>query len=186
MKIIITEDQMDKFVQKMKNAVQKYGFLDTVKMIGIDKLKLARLTELPIKGDTFHDANEIVVLDLLRDIVEESPNYKNCELSFDRFGKAVRWNCKLKDEDNYYSVTVYASPYWDDFSTPVELTYAEVTPIYSPEDKEEYGLSTYATEFECPKSFNDVNELIDWYENSYKPQTYSEIMDLVERFKSRL
>ena len=186
MKIIITEDQMDKFIQKMKNTIEKYGFLNTVKMIGIDKLKLAKLTELPVKGDTFQASNEIVVGDLLGDIVKESPNYKTCELDFDRFSKSVRWDCKLKDEDNYYNISVYATPYWvSDKITPVELIYAEVTPINSPEDKNEYDGLSYYNQFDCPSSYNNVNELIDWFENTYKPQTYSEIVDLVKRFKSR-
>lgn len=176
---------MDKFVLKMKDAVKKYGFVDTAKMIGINKFKLAELTELPIKGDTFQESNEIVVGDLLPDLVKENPNYKHCELFYYDLDGAIQWYCKLMDEDNYYSVTVYATPYWGYLdTTQIDLTNIEVTPKDSPEDENEYEtFGNYYKTFENPKSFNDLNELINWFENVYKPKTYSEILDLVEQFK---
>ena len=95
MKIIITENQMDKFIQKMKMSIKKYGFVDTANMLGIDKLKLAELSGLPIKGDTFHSENEIVVGDLLRDLVNQNKEYKNCTLHYSGLEGVVLWDCNL-------------------------------------------------------------------------------------------
>ena len=82
MKIIITEEQFDKYQQKMLDSVNKYGFLETVKMLGINRMRLAQLTNIPIKGDTFFDKNEVVVGQLLKDLVAIDKVYNECNLIY--------------------------------------------------------------------------------------------------------
>lgn len=178
MKIVITENQMDKFAQKLRMGIEKHGFTDTARMTGMNKLKLAELSGLPIKGDTFHSENEIVVGDLLRDLVNQNREYKTCELHYSGLEGIVEWNCNFKDDENYYRLTIAATPYWDGLNvTPMDMFNVEVTPIYSPEDKKEFEtFGDYLHEFDCPKSFENANELMDWFKDEYIPRVYRNIV----------
>ena len=183
MKIIITENQMDKFIQKMKMSIKKYGFVDTAKMIGIDKLKLAKLSDLPIKGDTFHSENEIVVGDLLRDLVNQNKEYKNCTLHYSGLEGVVLWDCNFMDEENYYRLSVYSTPYWDgQNSTTIDIFDIEVTPINSPDDKKEFDTSGDFSEIDSPELFENMTELVDWFEETYLPKTYEIIEKRLDDF----
>jgi len=167
MKIIITENQMDKFIQKMKMSIKKYGFVDTAKMIGIDKLKLAELSGLPIKGDTVHSENEIVVGDLLRDLVNQNKEYKNCTLHYSGLEGVVLWDCNFMDEENYYRLSVYATPYWDgECMIPVDISYFENTK--TKEYSDEYDNLQMSVDYELvPKKFSSYQEIIDFMNNDY-------------------
>jgi hypothetical protein len=94
------------------------------------------------------------------------------------------WECRFKDDENYYYVGVDATPYWAGYEkTQVSITNIHIAPIDSPEDKEEYVINIYDEEFDCPKSFENVSEFVDWFENEYKPKTYNYIKTLLDRFK---
>ena len=187
MKIVITENQMDKFAQKLRMGIGKHGFTDTAKMTGINKLKLAELSGLPIKGDTFHDENEIIVGNLLRDLVNQNREYETCTLHYEGMSGIVEWDCKFKDDKNYYRLTVLATPYWDGQNvTQIDMVNVEVTPINSPEDKKDFDTtSDYYHEFNCPKSFENASELVDWFKDVYIPKTYDIIVKSYEDFKDR-
>lgn len=187
MKIIITEEQFDKFTTKIRQLIDNQGFIEASEMMGINKLKLAEMSNLPIKGDIrdsrFTDDNEIVASDLLSDLVKKDDKYKTCNLEYFIDG-VLLWECRFKDEENYYYVGVDATPYWAGYEkTQVSITNIHIAPIDSPEDKEEYVINIYDEEFDCPKSFENVNEIVDWFENEYKPKTYNYIKTLLDRFK---
>jgi len=188
MKIVITENQMDKFAQKLRMGIEKHGFTDTAKMTGMNKLKLAELSGLPIKGDTFHSKNEIVVGDLLRDLVNQNREYKTCNLHYSGREGIVEWNCNFKDDENYYRLSIAATPYWDGHNnTPIDMFNVEVTPIYSPEDKREFDTTgDYNHGFDCPESFKNANELMDWFKDKYIPRVYRNIvLGMFLKFKNR-
>ena len=187
MKIVITENQMDKFIQKLRMGIEKHGFNDTAKMTGFNKLKLAELSGLPIKGDTFHNENEITVGNLLRDLVNQNREYETCTLHYEGMSGIVEWNCNFMDDENYYRLTIAATPYWDGHNTtPIDMFNVEVTPINSPEDKREFDTtSDYLNEFDSPKSFENASELMDWFKDEYIPKTYDIIVKSLEDFKER-
>ena len=189
MKIIITEEQLDKFTSKIRQLIEKHGFVEVSDIMGINKLKLAEMSGLPIKGDIrdsrFTDDSEIVISDLLSDLLKKDNQYKTCRLDY--YGDGVLlWECRFKDEENYYYVGVDVTPYWGgDNQTQVTITDVQITPIDSPEDKKEYQVTRYDDMFDCPESFNNVDELIDWFENEYKPTAYNKIVEMLEDFKLR-
>jgi len=111
MKIIITEEQFDKYQQKMIDAVKKFGFLETSNMLGVGRLRLAQLTNLPIKGDTFFDKGEVVVGQLLNDLVAMDNVYNECVLDWDSMGKIFIWKCSFDDGDQIIKTITYATPY---------------------------------------------------------------------------
>ncbi len=63
----------------------------------------------------------------------------------------------------------------------------EVTPIYSPEDKREFDTTgDYNRGFDCPESFKNANELMDWFKDKYIPRVYRNIvLRMFLEFKNR-
>jgi hypothetical protein len=49
-------------------------------------------------------------------------------------------------------------------------------------DEYEVG-GQYISEFENKSSFENVDDLIDWFENKYKPKTYEIILNQLEQIK---
>ena len=43
MKLIITEEQLNKLTNKVRQAIEKYGFIEASEVMGINKLKLAKM-----------------------------------------------------------------------------------------------------------------------------------------------
>jgi hypothetical protein len=66
--------------------------------------------------------------------------------------------------------------------TPVETNEFEVI---KDEEKEEYGSMSndYWTSILSPTEFNNIDELISWFENEYKPITYRAIKRHLKQFK---
>ena len=187
MKIIITETQKEELENEYAEEIRKRGFLETANQLGLKKLMLAKLSGLPIKGDTFHNKNEIVVGNLLGDLVNQNWEYSACTLDYNRDG-IVEWDCNFKDDENYYILKVWATPYWDGHnSTPIDMFNVEVTPINSPENKKEFDTSgDYYHEFKCPESFENASELVDWFKDKYIPRVYRNIvLGMYEEFKER-
>ena len=188
MRLIITEEQLNKLTNKVRQAIEKYGFIEASEVMGINKLKLAKMSGLLIKGDIrdsrFTDDDEIVVSDLLFDLVKKDDKYKTCSLEYHRDG-VLTWECRFKDDENYYFVGVDATPYWEaENIMPVHITSIVITPIHSPEDKKKYDTFTYSDEFDCPETFENADELINWFENEYKPKTYDKIVEMLGKFKA--
>ena len=183
MKIIITKEQFDKYQQKMLDSVNKYGFLETVNMLGINRMRLAQLTNIPIKGDTFFDKNEVVVGQLLKDLVNLDDVYNECDLIYDSMSRTIHWNCTFNDGEQIINTLTYATPYYDDNNmTPVDTDEFEV--IKDGESEDYGGMSNeYSTVIDSPTKFNNVDELISWFENEYKPVVYKAIKRHLKQFK---
>ena len=87
------------------------------------------------------------------------------------------------DEENYYRMNVYATPYWDgQNSTPIDIFDIEVTPINSPDDKKEFDTSGDFSEIYSPELFENMTELVDWFEETYLPKTYKIIENRLNYF----
>jgi hypothetical protein len=183
MKIIITEEQFDKYQQKMIDAVNKFGFLETANMLGLGRMRLAQLTSIPIKGDTFFNKNEVVVGQLLKDLVNIDDVYNECDLIYESMSRSIHWVCRFDDGNQIIKTLTYATPYYNDNDmTPVETNEFEVM---KDGETEEYGSMSneYSTGIHSPTEFNNVDELISWFENEYKPVVYKAIKRHLKQFK---
>ena len=183
MRIIISEEQFDKYQQKMLDAINKYGFSDAVNILGINSMRLAQLTNIPIKGDTFFKHNEIVVGQLLKDLVELDDVYNECDLFYDTMSRTISWSCNFNDGNQIINTLTYATPYYNDNDmTPVETNEFVVMKDGETED---YGSmsNSYWTSILSPIEFNNVGELISWFENEYKPVVYKAIKRHLKEFK---
>jgi len=189
MKIIITEEQFDKYQQKMLDTINKYGFLETVNMLGINRMRLAQLTNIPIKGDTFFDKNEVVVGQLLKDLVNLDDVYNECDLFYHSMSKTISWSCTFDDGEQLINTLTYATPYYNDNDmTPVETKKFVVMKDGEKEENRsmsEYGdmSNNYWTIIHSPTEFKNINELISWFENEYKPIVYKAIKRHLKHFK---
>jgi hypothetical protein len=173
---------MDKFKQKMIDTINKFGFLETVKLLSINRLRILQITKLPIKGDTFYNVNEIVVGQLLKDLVELDKIYNECDLVFDSVTKSVSWYCRFDDGKQVIHTLTYATPYWSSKdTTPIATSDFRVIEDGEKEDYEK--MSNYNTSILSPIEFKDVDELVNWFNNEYKPIVYKTIKTHIKKFK---
>ena len=184
MKIIISEEQFDKYQQKMLDAINKYGFLETANMLGLSRMRLAQLTNIPIKGDTFFNHNEVVVGQLLKDLVNLDDVYNECDLIYDSMSGIIDWNCRFDNGEQIIYSLSYATPYYNHNNmTPIESDSFEVFKNGGQKTYDMRRSSEYSTSIHSPTEFKNVDELISWFENEYKPVVYKTIKRYLKQFK---
>jgi hypothetical protein len=183
MKIIIKEEQLKKNPKAIKALVDEVGLDAAIDMLGLSRMRLAQLTNIPIKGDTFFDKNEVVVGQLLKDLVAIDNVYNECDLIYDTMSRSIHWVCRFDEANQKIKTLTYATPYYNDNDmTPVETNEFEV--IKDGESEDYGGMSNeYSTVIDSPTKFNNVDELISWFENEYKPVVYKAIKRHLKEFK---
>ena len=183
MKIIIKEEQLKKNPKAIKALVDEVGYDAAIDMLGLSRMRLAQLTNIPIKGDTFFKKNEVVVGQLLKDLVAIDDVYNECDLIYDTMSRSIHWVCRFDEANQIIKTLTYATPYYNDNDmTPVETNEFEVI---KDGESEEYGnmSNEYWTSILSPTEFNNVDELISWFENEYKPVVYKAIKRHLKEFK---
>jgi hypothetical protein len=183
MKIIITESQKNNVKKGLLELINLYGFKSVAESQGMSKLQLAKMVDLPIKGDTFFDKNEVVVGQLLKDLVNLDDVYNECDLIYDFMSGTIHWNCTFNDGEQIINTLTYATPYYNDNNmTPVDTDEFEV--IKDGESETYGGMSNeYSTGIHSPTEFENVNVLIKWFEDDYKPVVYKAIKRHLKEFK---
>jgi len=179
MKIIITENQMnefDEYKKKLIKAIERHGFDSVMKMTSLDKLTLLKLTSMPIKGYTDSNYKDgLSVKNLMKDLIDENEDYRECILDYSSWDGSVQWICDFNRGDKTDVYFSYATPYWEDDKTIIQsnkiMVYKDGVMFNDYED------DSYITTFDNPEKFNNVNKLIDWFENTYKPKTYEIILE---------
>jgi hypothetical protein len=168
MKIIITES---KFIQTIKKLFNQEGFEETSNIIGISRIKLAKMLNLSIKGDDFYNTDEVTSYMFTPELVKMNKEYKNCNLSYNGMAGVVEWVCFWDNEK--LDTLSYSTPYYAGNSTPVSTNFLSSTDgewsYDSSNDDESY------VSFENPDGFNNVDELVEWFESEYLPTTYEMI-----------
>lgn len=185
MKIIITESQNNKVKEALLEMINAYGFESVAESQGISKLKLAKMLKLEI--DVFNAEDNIPVFNnFITELVNSNNQYENCRLSYDSyFGYYLEWECDFVENDKVYQTNTWATPYTDiKYETPVESSY---TKVYMLEDGEELANyetgGQYVSHFKNKSKFKNVDDLIDWFENEYKPKTYKIILNQLKKIK---
>lgn len=168
MKIIISEN---KFIKTIKKLFDEEGFEETANTIGISRIKLAKMLNLSIKGDDFYNMDEVTAYMFTRELVEMNKKYENCDISYNAGGG--RWVCFWDNDGEKLDTLSYSTPYHAGNSTPVQTDYLSSTDgewsYDSRSDDESYE------SFENPDGFNNVDELVEWFESVYLPTTYEMI-----------
>lgn len=170
MRIIISED---KFINTIKKLYDNEGFDNTSNILGINKIKLAQILNIPIKGDDFYDEHEAVAYMFLSDLVNMNKQYKNCELKFYRRDQAIQWICYWNNNGEGLDTLSWSPPYYSGNKTEVSTSYLSSTDGEYSYDARNDDESFDG--FENPEGFNNVDELVEWFKNVYLPTTYEMI-----------
>jgi hypothetical protein len=170
MKLIITEDR---FIKTIKKLFDEEGFDEASNTLGIGKIKLAQILNIPIKGDDFYEQHEAVAYMFLSDLVDMNKEYENCELHYHKRDGSIQWICYWNHNGEELDTLSYSTPYYAGNSTPVQTDYLTSTEgegsYDARNDDESYG------SFDNPDGFNNVDELVEWFESVYLPTTYEMI-----------
>ena len=183
MKIIITESHKNKVREGLLELINQFGVESVAESQGMSRLQLAKMVDLPIKGDTFFKKNEIIVGQLLKELVETNKVYNECDLIYDFMSRTIHWICTFDEGNQMINTLTYATPYYyDNNMTPIET---DEFVVIKDGEKETYGRMSdnYWTSIHSPTEFENVNALIKWFEEDYKLVTYDAIKIQVTGFK---
>ena len=168
MRIIITEEQLDKMKSKLMGLVNKEGFDGTAEMLGISKLKLFKLVDYGMK--------ELGVYNLFPIMVEENNVYKGCEITVDYFeeGYRIEWLYEMDIDGGKLFVVSIATPDFDEGAVYVDNSHSFVEGgiinFKSYNNGLEYKVKTIS--YDIPTDFGSIDELMNWYNTEYLPKTY--------------
>ena len=173
-KFIIQENRLERLV---KNYVDKYGLPKTSEMMGLSLSKIIQIAKVPIDSEVaFEILREKFIQKELKD------TYKNFIISLDRMDGIFYWETTTRTdrypEDRVQQITVMATPFWDGSKfTPIEISWFtllndEMNIIYELE-----GDGSFYKAFKHQSNFDSVEELLNWYEETYQPGVYDIIMN---------
>lgn len=168
MKVIITEEQLDKMKSKLMGLVNKEGFDEAAKTLGISKLKLFKLVDFGI--------NDLGIDNMFPIIVEENNVYKGCEITVDYFevGYGVYWVYEEDIDGGKLFVVSMAKPEFDKGKVYVENSHSFVEGgiigFRNYNNGIEYNVKTIS--YSIPTDFGSIDEMMNWYNNEYLPKTY--------------
>jgi hypothetical protein len=160
----------------VRDYINKFGYWETQRMMGVSYTKLAKLSGMLISED------------LAYEIIQENINKNNLPTKYKEFRIAtnfdgiVYWEANIKT--GYFpsylieSFYVYATPFWDANNyTPVEVDFYELVD----KDKDVYvqitGDGDFFKTYRDRSLFNNVDDLFKWYKEKYLPNVYDIIMN---------
>ena len=176
-KILLEETRMESLVKKYIN---QFGINETAKMMGLTITRIIEMSNFPINSEI---ANEILIENLDKGKLKDT--YKGFKIQSNLDG-VVYWDGELKTGEflpNYTEViTVMATPFWDGVDyTPVEIDW------FTLEDRsrkigkqvvvETEGAGNYYKALQDKTRFNNVEELLNWYDEVYLHGVYFIIMN---------
>ncbi len=120
MKVIITEEQLDKMKSKLMGLVNKEGFDEAARILGISKLKLFKLVDFGI--------NDLGIDNMFPIIAEENNVYKRCEINVNYFevGYGVHWIYEEDIDGGKLFVVSFATPDFDEGAVYVDNSHSFV------------------------------------------------------------
>jgi hypothetical protein len=173
MKVIITEEQLDKMKSKLMGLVNKEGFDEAARILGLSKLKLFKLVDFGI--------NDLGIDNMFPIIVEENNVYKGCEITVDYFedGYGVYWVYEEDIDGGKLFVVSMAKPEFDKGKVYVENSHSFVeggivgfgdNNFEEANNGIEYNVKTIS--YSIPTDFGSIDEMMNWYNTEYLPKTY--------------
>ncbi len=168
MKVIIREEQLNRMKSKLMGLVNKEGFDEAAKILGISKLKLFKLVDFGIE--------DLGVDDMFPIIAEENNVYKGCEITVDYFedGYGVYWVYEEDIDGGKLFVVSMAKPEFDKGKVYVENSHSFVEGgiinFRGYNNGIEYNVKTIS--YSIPSNFGSIDEMMNWYNNEYLPKTY--------------
>lgn len=176
-----------KYVEKLRRIVDEHGLNYASKLLGISKLKLARLSEMVIgDADIAYDIINLLFYDGELIKYFEHDGF-NVVIGYDGLEGTVTW--VIESKTTYYSedeeteiITCYATPFWDGESNiPIEVS--SYTIVDDNHDVIfEIGEETRADFYKnitIGSVYKNVDALVEWYEKKYIPIVFNTIRNLL-------
>lgn len=179
--------QNKKHIEKLKKLVDEHGLNYASKLLGISKLKLARLSDMVIgDADIAYDIINLLFYDgeLIKDFEHDG---FNVVIGYDGLEGTVTWVIESKttyyseDDDETEIITCYATPFWDgEPIIPIEVS--SYTIVDDNHDVIfEIGGETqedFYKNITIGSVYKNVDTLIEWYEEKYIPIVFNTIRNL--------
>ncbi len=156
--------------KKIIDLVEKFGYNEASKILGLGMGDLYVITQQPIDCET---AGEIIYESYEKGILVKK--YKGFEISQDTFGGTLEWASEVNHGDwgGTHRIFVRATPFWDGLcNVPVDLE------IFA-EGDDEY-ISELFHSYSTPESFENVEKLMIWFKEEYLVKTYETIQEMYE------
>ena len=166
MKVIINEEQLDKMKSKLMGLVNKEGFDEAAKILGISKLKLFKLVDFGV--------NDLGVDNMFPIIVEENNVYKGCEISIDYYeeGYGVHWVYEMDIDGGKLFVVSMATPDFDEDKVYVDNSHSFVEGNNFNDYNNGIEYKVKMIIYDIPTDFDSIDEMMNWYNTEYLPKTY--------------
>jgi hypothetical protein len=178
--------QNKKYIEKLKKLVDEHGLNYVSKLLGISKLKLARLSDMVIgDADIAYDIINLLFYDgeLIKDFEHDG---FNVVIGYDGLEGTVTW--VIESKTTYYSeddeteiITCYATPFWEGESNiPIDVTSYTIVDdnhdvIFEIEGEIQ---GDYYKNITIGSVYKNVDTLIEWYEEKYIPIVFNTVRNL--------
>ena len=162
--------------KKLIGLIDEFGLNQAARMIGVSMTKLVQLSNSPI--------NSVMAYQLLVDNITNG----NLPVRYNEFNihntgdGVVGWYCNINTghflPEFIEQISVMATPFWDGQEyTPVEIDWFTLL-----DDKlnviiDQEGGGDYYKELKHQTSFENVEELFNWYKEFYLPEVYNIVMN---------
>jgi hypothetical protein len=179
-------NEENKFIQSINRYIDKYGIHETSEMFGLSLTEIVRITNRPI--DPF-----LAYLLLHENFINKKlqRKYKEFKLNIE-FGSTISWFCQLDNghfgKDKVEQFFIYATPFWDSSEyTPIEISDYDLLDKNDGSVISIEGQGNYYYELKDKTHFESLEELFDWYDNFYLPETYQVLKDyLIPMIRSKM
>ena len=170
MKVIISENQLDKMKSKLSTLIEKEGLEGAAKMLGVSEIKLLSMIDYDISGMKLYDLFPILV-----DIQKE---YEGCEIWVDWYEDnkyGVYWVYKEQIGNYEINCATMIFPEFNNGKIYVENSHCLIDDNLEISDIEFNNKIDYDVEtinYDIPTEFESWGELVKWYNTEYLPNTY--------------
>jgi len=162
--------------KKMMRLIDEFGLYETSKMVGTSMTKLVQLSNLPINSII---ANELLIENMFNGNLPLRYNHFHIYNAGDGI---VGWYCNIStghfQPGLIEQISIMATPFWDGGKyTPVEIDWFSLLNDKLNTIIEEEGDGDYYTQLKHQTSFENVEELFNWYKEFYLPEVYNLVMN---------
>ena len=170
-KVLVQESRA---LETIKNYVEKHGLERTSEILGLSLTEIVKITNHPIDNKL---ANLIIFENFKNGVLART--YKDFKLQ-PEYGDTIGWfgqidNGPFKNYVEQYFI--YATPYYDyKQQIPVDVSWCDLLNQDDGSVKSIEGEGTYSYDVEIQDNFKSVEDLFEWYNNFYLPETYDVIM----------
>lgn len=175
---------IEKRREYLRNLIKKEGIYNVSELIGMKVHEVASVSQLQFD---YTLANDIIMS--LVDDNKVNKNYEGFQISIDSMSGAFDWTRK-KTTDFYgpklkETIGLLATPFWENQNNiPIDISYYEVKTLNGLTLYQEYP--DIFDSIEPDKSwYNSVDDLINWFNESYLPSVYRVVVKHLPRVRER-